>query len=367
MRVVYCIAGLWPSGGTERVVTTKMNWLAGSGGCEVHVVMHDGRRDEFFPLSAAVKRHYVAEGGSRRAYRRELTGLLMRLRADVVICTGGDELSFLWKLHDGSKKILEFHYTRNFLVNFVRGIRHIKFRRLHLLKVWLMQKRIAYYARRYDRIVGLTERDVHLWGDPVNMTYIYNPLSFRSERKSTTANKEIIAVGSFTPAKGMDQLVEAFGRIAHRHADWHLSLYGQGQDYGLLQELIEKYDIRKQVSVNEPYPHIGEKLTEAGIYAFPSRSDGFGLVITEAMECGLPCVAMDCECGPREIVSPRTGLLVPPQDIDAFAAALERLMTDAPLRRSMGAAAQREVARFYPENIMPQWLRLFEQLTNKKE
>ena len=234
MRVVYCIGGLGPSGGTERVVTTKMNWLAEKGGCEVHVVMHDGHRGEFFPLSAAVKRHYVAEGGSRRAYRRELTGLLMRLRADVVICTGGDELSFLWKLRDGSKKILEFHYTRNFLVNFVRGIRHIRFRRLHLLKVWLMQKRIAHYARRYDRMVGLTERDVHLWGDPVNMTYIYNPLSFRSERKSTTANKEIIAVGSFTPAKGMDQLVEAFGRIARRHADWHLSLYGQGQDRGLL-------------------------------------------------------------------------------------------------------------------------------------
>ena len=116
------------------------------------------------------------------------------------------------------------------------------------------------------------------------------------------------------------------------------------------------------MSVNEPYPRIGEKLVEAGIYAFPSRSDGFGLVITEAMECGLPCVAMDCECGPREIVTPRTGLLVPPQDIDAFAAALERLMDDAPLRRSMGEAAQREVARFYPDNIMPQWLRLFEQL-----
>lgn len=362
MRVVYCIAGLWPSGGTERVVTTKMNWLATKGGCEVHVVMHDGHREEFFPLSAAVRRHYVAEGAPLRVYRRELTALLMGLRADVVICTGGAELPFLWKIKDGSKKILEFHYTRNFLVNFVRGIRHIRFKQLHLLKVWLMQKRIAHHARRYDRMVGLTERDVHLWGDPANMTYIYNPLSFRSERKSTTANKEIIAVGSFTPAKGMDQLVEAFGRIAHRHADWHLSLYGQGQDYGLLQELIEKYGIRKQVSVNEPYQRIGEKLVEAGIYAFPSRSDGFGLVITEAMECGLPCVAMDCECGPREIVSPRTGLLVPPQDIAAFAAALERLMDDAPLRRSMGDAAQMEVARFYPDNIMPQWLRLFETL-----
>ena len=210
MRVVYCIAGLWQSGGTERVVTTKMNWLATKGGCEVHVVMHDGHREEFFPLSAAVRRHYVAEGAPLRVYRRELTALLTELRADVVICTGGSELPFLWKIADGSKKILEFHYTRNFLVNFVRGIRHIRFRRLHLLKVWLMQKRIAHFARRYDRMVGLTERDVHLWGDPANMTYIYNPLSFRSERKSTTENREIIAVGSFTPAKGMDQLVEAF-------------------------------------------------------------------------------------------------------------------------------------------------------------
>lgn len=366
MRVVYCIGGLWQSGGTERVVTTKMNWLAERGGCEVHVVVRDGNHVEYFPLSPMVVRHYVANGGSQKAYRRELTALLTELKPDVAICTGGKEMPFLWKIGDGSKKVLEFHYTKNFLVNFVRGIRRLRFRRLHLIKVWWMQKRIAHYARKYDRMVGLTERDVHLWGDPANMTYIYNPLSFRSDRKSTTVNCEIIAVGSFTPAKGMDQLVEAFGRIARHWPQWRLSLYGSGQDRELLEELIARYGIEGQVALHEPSRDIGDKLVKAGIYAFPSRSDGFGLVLTEAMECGLPCVAFDCECGPREIVTPRTGLLVPPQDIDAFAAALSRLMGDAALRHRMGRAASMEVSRFYVENIMPQWLRLFVELTDKE-
>ena len=114
-----------------------------------------------------------------------------------------------------------------------------------------------------------------------------------------------------------------------------------------------------QVSLNQPTPEIGKELVDSSIYAFPSRSDGFGLVITEAMECGLPTVAMDCECGPREIVTSETGIVVPDKDIDAFRKALERLMLDESARKRMGEAASREVVRFYPENIMPLWLELF--------
>lgn len=368
MKVVYCVNSLWQSGGTERVVTTKMNYLAELRGYEVHVVVRDKSKKDFFTLSPQIIRHCLGCEKSVSAYRHELEVLLMQLHADVAICVGGIELPFLWKLQDGSRKILEFHYTKNFLVNFVRGIHHIRFRKLHLLKVWLIQQRITYYARKYDCVVGLTQRDVHLWGDPANMTYIYNPLSFRSERQSSLAGKEIISVGSFTPAKGMDLLIEAFGRIAKRHADWHLSLFGSGQDYELLRKLISKYDIEKQVTLNVPCSHIADKLQESSIYAFPSRSDGFGLVLTEAMECGLPCVAFDCECGPREIIDNGvTGFLVPPQDINAFASALERLIDDLDLRRAMGENAHRAVARFYVENIMPQWTDLFTQLTERKQ
>ncbi|AHF13526.1 hypothetical protein BARVI_00390 [Barnesiella viscericola DSM 18177] len=361
MKIVYCIKSLHPSGGTERVLTTKMNFLAEHTECSVYVILQDEQGAPFFQLSPKVHRISLRVKG-KRDYRIALEQTLISLRPDVTVCVGGQELSFINDLKDGSKKVLEFHYTKNFLVNFVKGIRRIPFKSLHLLKVWLIQKRLAHYVKKFDLVVGLTARDVQLWGSPVNMTYVYNPLSFRSSVKSTTQNKEIISVGSFTPAKGMDLLVEAFGRIALRYPDWRLSIYGSGQDYNLLKELIAQYHIESQVSLYEPVRNIGDKMVESSIYAFPSRSDGFGLVLTEAMECGLPCVAFDCECGPREILSPDTGILVPPQDINGFAHALARLMDSDSLRKNMGERAAEEVSRFYPENIMPRWLELFNKL-----
>ena len=364
MKLAYCIKSLQPSGGTERVLTTKMNYLADYTDCSVYVILQDEMGEPFFPLSPLVQKVSL-NSKNRREYRVALKSTLKTIHPDVTICVGGDELSFINDIDDGSKKVLEFHYTKNFLVNFVKGIRRIRFKSLHLLKVWLLQKRLAYYVKKFDLVVGLTARDVKLWGSPSNMTYVYNPLSFRSSRKSTTQNKEIISVGSFTPAKGMDLLVEAFGRIAPRYPDWKLSLYGSGQDYELLKDLISKYHIEEQVSLHEPVLNIGEKMVESSIYAFPSRSDGFGLVLTEAMECGLPCVAFDCECGPREILTKDTGILVPPQNIDEFGRALAKLMDSEELRQQMGYAATKEVTRFYVENIMPRWIELFNQLCKK--
>lgn len=364
MKIVYTLDSLHKSGGTERVLTTKMNWLA-EHGCDVTIILIHNVDKPFFPLSPKVKVIDLA-ANSKKEYRRMLTEKLFEIKPDITISAGGPEMPIMYKIKDGSKKILEFHYTKNFLINFVKGLRNIRFRQLHLLKVWLLQKQLAYHTKFYDKLVGLTARDVGLWGNPHNMTFVHNPLSFRSEKKSTCMNKRIIAVGSFTPAKGMDQLIEAFGIIAHKHTDWELDLYGSGQDLNLLHELCARYDIDNQVSIHEPVPDIREKILESSIYAFPSRSDGFGLVITEAMECGLPTVAMDCPCGPREIITKDTGIIVPDQDIPAFANALEKLMTDDNLRTNMGHNAVKEVKRFYPDAIMPKWIEIFTQLTETK-
>ena len=363
LRILYCIESLALSGGTERVLTTKLNWMVENDTAEVWVVTLQDEQPPFFPLSAKVKRKMLpVSKGDREGYKEHLEKVLCELKSDVTVHVAGMSDMVLPILKDGSAKVMEFHYTKNFLVNFVRGMHRIRFRSLHLLKMRWLQWRLAQTAKKYDKLVGLTARDVTLWGNPKNMTYIYNPLSFRTERKSTCKEKRIIAVGSFTPAKGMDQLLHAYGKIAHKHPDWVLDIYGSGQDRNLLLQLIEQYHLTEKVTIHEPCANIADKLLESSIYAFPSRSDGFGLVITEAMECGLPTVAMDCDCGPREIVTPQTGIVVPDEDIGAFARALEMLMDDEELRCRMGQAAQVEVARFYPENIMPQWLALFESL-----
>lgn len=350
------------SGGTERVLTTKVNWLAAQAGVEVAVVCLSEEGEPFFKLNPAVRvvRLKVSPGDTR-SYRRELSALLQREKPQVTVAVAGMAVDILPRLTDGSRKVLEFHYTKNFLVNFVRGIRHIRFRRLHLLKMEWLQWRLARTARRYDRFVGLTRRDVGLWGNPSNMTYVHNPLSFRSPAKSTCTSKVIIAVGSWTPAKGMDRLLEAFGPLAAQYPDWRVELYGAGQDEDRLRDIMARYGMEAQVSLNSPVKDVASRLRDASIYAFPSRSDGFGLVITEAMECGLPTVAMDCPCGPCEIVTQQTGIVVPDGDIAAFREALRHLMDNESERRAMGRAATEEVKRFYPENIMPRWLELFKE------
>lgn len=363
MKIAYFIDTLWQSGGTERVLTTKLNWLASRPDMQVIVVTIRDDRPPFFDLDNRVERvAFPVQNKDTKAYEKALNAFLHKTEPDVTVAVAGMAVNTLWKMSDRSKKVLEFHYTRNFLVNFVRGLHAIRFRNLHILKMKWLQWRLARTANKYDVFVGLTKKDVGLWGNPRNMTYVHNPLSFRSDRKSTCLNKRIISVGSWTPAKGMDQLLEAFGPLARKYPDWSVELYGSGQEEYLLRDIIKKYDMASQVSLNAPCKDIASRLTEASIYAFPSRSDGFGLVITEAMECGLPTVAMDCPCGPCEILDERTGVVVPDGDISAFRGALQRLMDNDKLRTGMGLSAREEVKRFYPDNIMPRWIDIFQQM-----
>lgn len=108
------------------------------------------------------------------------------------------------------------------------------------------------------------------------------------------------------------------------------------------------------------------------IYALSSRYEGFGLVLLEAMTCGLPCISFDCPDGPREIITDgRDGLLVPYRGLTdaelsaAFAEALCRMIEDRDMRRSMSNEAMSKARNFSRDRIMNQWLSLFKELTEK--
>jgi glycosyltransferase involved in cell wall biosynthesis len=121
--------------------------------------------------------------------------------------------------------------------------------------------------------------------------------------------------------------------------------------------------ICEKISFYPPTQEIESKYLEASIYVMSSRFEGFGMVLIEAMACGVPCISFDCPHGPADIITDGVdGILVENGDVAGLANALIRLIENEELRKKMGTAAKGNVMRFLPETILPQWDTLFKEL-----
>ena len=377
MKIVYSTSQIYESGGTERVLCTKANYLADVLGYDIHIIVLDNTKGTFFHFSDKIQIHslgiakvrhkpwMIFGSRSQKEYQQKLFHKLDEIQPDITISLFGLDVEFLYKAKDRSKKIVEFHFTKNHLKYLGAAIPNDKYRFLRKIWMHILLKKDAYCASKYKHIVLLTEKDKRLWGGGNRYTVIPNPLSFHPACQSTLENKKIIAIGSYTPQKGFDLLIDAFSLIAHEFPDWTLDIYGSGQDLEFLQSKINRLSLQNQVSLKQPEKNIRQKMAEYSVFAFSSRSEGFGLVLTEAMVCGLPCVSFDCECGPGEILeNGRSGFLIPPGNLSLYSEAIKNLMRNYDLRKKVGNQALQEVQRFYPENIMPLWVELFKQVKN---
>jgi glycosyltransferase involved in cell wall biosynthesis len=172
----------------------------------------------------------------------------------------------------------------------------------------------------------------------------------------------VVAAGRLTRQKGFGRLVAAWAIVARKHPDWKLDIFGAG-DQASLQGRIDKRQLSDVITLRgftaDPYSHFAE----SAIYAMSSRSEGFPMVLLEAMGCGLPLVSFDCPTGPADIIQDgRNGLLVPDGDIKGLGAALNRLIENPELRRQMGAAGVEMAKQYEPDHVAARWERLFEDL-----
>ena len=118
--------------------------------------------------------------------------------------------------------------------------------------------------------------------------------------------------------------------------------------------------------LEEQTPDIIRNYCRSSIFVLSSRYEGFGMVITEAMSCGVPPVSFTCPCGPRDIIDDgKNGLLVENGNIEMLAEKICYLIENDEIRRKMGQQARIDVERFKIEQIVEQWKQLFESLTLK--
>ncbi|HEX5603480.1 MAG TPA: glycosyltransferase family 4 protein, partial [Pyrinomonadaceae bacterium] len=170
-------------------------------------------------------------------------------------------------------------------------------------------------------------------------------------------------VSYLRPIKNPQTIVEACGLLAERNVPFRLLVAGDGEMLTELQELSRRLNIADRILWLGLVPNPASLLQASDLFLLTTVGEAFGLVLAEAMACGVPVVATRSGGIVEVIDDGKTGLLVPPLDPAALADALERLAGDPARRHAMGVAGrERVLMNFTVEAAVQNTIRLYESL-----
>ena len=379
-KIVFCTPALYSAGGVERVVSFKASYFAEQLGYDVTIIVTEGRgRACYFPLSDQVKvinfelgfealwcasfvKKVILYLSKQRQYKKRLEAELMRIRPDITISMLRREINFLTDIQDGSKKIGELHVNRtnyrNFEANESNALKHL------FAKLWM--RSLVGKLKNLDQLVVLTDKSKASWPELSNVSVIPDPITIEvnsEEVKSDKCSKRVVTIGRYAYQKGYDLLLQAWAEVEKHYPDWTLDIYGQG-DQTSYRRLMGDLGIGAyRCHLNGPVEDVVKVYQDSSVFVLSSRFEGFGLVLVEAMACGIPVVSFDCPAGPDEIITDgQDGLLVRAGDVHALAEKLISMMADENLRKRLGEQARQSAQRYEMASIAKQWTTLFEKV-----
>lgn len=366
--------------GIERILTCKMNYLSEKSNYSIYLVTYEqpdqalsfqiNNKITYLPINAPIPQRegmtlygwIKAYISARKVFKREFKHLLKNICPDIVISTGYAypvlDIIFDASRQTHAKTIMESHVKgdtvsmKKYIFNNTLAV---------LFSFW--DYYILRKIKKADCVVTLTQEDKEFWRSYAKrIEVIPNILTITPKKVIDYRTKRIIAAGRYVHQKGFDMLLEAWNIINKNVSDWHLYIFGN-ENRERYQKIVDKYKMNNNTHLMGATKDIAEEFSKSSIFVLSSRFEGFGLVLAEAMSCGLPCISFDCPYGPRDIITDREdGILVENGNVEALSKAIEHLMADEDLRKSMGEKALINVARYNSKNIMTRWEELFTSL-----
>ena len=365
-------------GGAERVITDKANCLAGLGHQLLLVSYEQGQHPlpyelhpsvgykdldcRFFTLSKySLPFHIYHFLRLRGKFRKALRSTVEDFRPDVVV------LASDWQTLMGTvvksvypiPVIAEFHNTYAYIM-----------RKVGFSENWLRKGLTTFYYRqtinnlkKCSKLVVLTEIDSQNWRRHFDNVYVIpNPVTqypWVIDDRSKDIGR-IIYVGLFNREKRIDRLITAFSMIADKYPDWHVDIFGDGNEKENLLRQIDECGLVNRVVIHEPTKAIYDEYKRSEMLVLCSEHEASPLVLVEAMACGVPCVSLDCPTGPRAIIEDgETGLLAKDGDVDDLASKIEWLIAHEAERKEMGRRARIFAASRKQDVVMGQWEKLY--------
>lgn len=370
MRILYVFRSLAHWGGIERILVDKMNHLVSVYGYDVYMLTADqGNHPVPYQLEDGVHledlgirfhQQYQYRGLKRLVVARRLSCLfkqrlserLQEIKPDVIVCTTANyvDINILAGVKGSIPLVVESHsiYQRTFGQ---KGIRN-------RYADYMYRKGLS----KAQMIVALTEGDANEWRLFFPRVFVIpNMVHLNEGELSTHENKRVIWVGRFDYQKRPMEMIEIWKKVYPQFTDWHLDFYGEGEERQKLEDAARSLNMN--IHIHQPTAHIFDAYRNSSILVSTSLFEPFGLVIPEAMSCGLPVVVYDCLYGPADVVTDNEdGFLISDRNIDAFIEKICQLIEHEDLRREMGKVGILSTKRYSADIIMPKWKALFENI-----
>lgn len=218
-------------------------------------------------------------------------------------------------------------------------------------------------------VVTLTDRqrrDIADRYQASNVTAINHPARVPSGPVVERRPGLLVAVARLEPQKRLDDAIRAFAFVAEQLPEARFDIYGTGAETNNLKSLVHELGLGDRIRFRGFTTRSQEVFATASATVLSSNHEGFPLVLGEAMSMGTPFAAYDINYGPAEIIRHGIdGLLVPPGDVDALAAALVRLLSDPEYAAQLGERAREITDRFATQRWRREWLHLLDTLSEQ--
>lgn len=378
MRILIIHRSFALVGGAERVITDKANYLANEGHQLMLVSYEQGDhplpyelhpsvqyRDldcRFFTLSKhSTLKHLYLYFRLKKQFRNNLRSVVLEFKPEVVVLASDWQILIEAVIDSVNPVpvIAEFHNTYDYVM-----------RKVGTSEGWLKAKLTQLYYRQTIKKLGkcaqlvvLTDRDARGWRQHFdNVTVIPNPVTLYPDIIDDIPKDpgRIIYVGRFNHEKRIDRLITAFSMISDKYPDWHVDIFGDGNEKQNLLNQIKEMKLEGRVIIHEPTKAIYDEYKRSEMLVLCSEHEASPLVLVEAMACGVPCISMDCPNGPREIIKDGVnGLLSKDGDVEDFSAKIEWMIHHDVKRVVMGRKARDYAATRKQSVVMKEWENLY--------
>ena len=281
-----------------------------------------------------------------RLKQKVIKNAVKEIENGIVISTRHEHSVLLSKYgNKGVLKIAQLHSDHNFDKKLLDEIKH-------------KYENIDYFTLLTEQTTNEIKNVMHGYNNKTKCITIPNFLPEIPELVEVERNKQVVSVGRLSPEKGFSRLLDVWALFSKEHPDWTLKIIGDGEERAALEEKAKKLGIYDSVIFTGLLPHetVLSEMMSSQIYAMPSYTESFSLVILEAATCGLPSVAFDVRVGPASLINDgETGILVEDDNLIKFSNSLSVLANDFSSCRKMGENARKNSYNYSKEKVMELW------------